>query len=150
MSEESTTHLNNILNSEINKTNLDKFIKQYQKPLPNRNIFSEYISTHPITSADIVKNSKNLISKSYIHDIIGGKKDHPSRDITLILCIASHMNRKETRRTLENYGHRDLYSKDVRDIIIATYINNKEYDLTAINEELNAYDLQILESKKLT
>ena len=72
------------------------------------------------------------------------RKTNPSRDVLLILCIAAKMDRKSTRRMLEVYGHRDLYVKDTRDIIIATYINNKNFDIDAINEELYRYGLATL------
>mgnify|MGYP007031469647 CR=1 FL=1 len=61
-----------------------------------------------------------------------------------ILCIVAGMDRKLVRRVLENYGHRDLYVKDTRDIIIATYINNQIYDLDRINDELFRYGLATL------
>lgn len=150
MQEESTTHLNDILNKEVNKNNLDAFISQHERTFPIKGLFSEYIAKNPITSADIVKNCKGYISKSYIHEIIGDKKNNPSRDITLILCIAAHMDRKTTRKVLENYGHRDLYVKDTRDIIIATYINNKDFDLCSIDEELDRHQLPTLNPDRVT
>ena len=87
-----------------------------------------------------IGGSRGLISKSYVYDILGGVKTNPSRDIVLILCIAAGMDRKLVRRVLENYGHRDLYVKDTRDIIIATYI----YDLDRLNDELFRYGLATL------
>ena len=94
-----------------------------------------------------IGGSRGLISKSYVYDILGGVKTNPSRDIVLILCIAAGMDRKLVRRVLENYGHRDLYVKDTRDIIIATYINNKEYDIDRINDELFQYHLSPLSTE---
>lgn len=52
-----------------------------------------------------------------------------------------------TRRVLETYHHRDLYAKDTRDIIIATYINNKDYVLDSINDELARYQLPLLNAE---
>lgn len=80
-------------------------------------------------------------------DILNGTKRNPSRDVVLLLCIAVHADRKQTRRLLEKYGHRDLYAKDTRDIIIATYINNKEYDIDRINDELFQYHLSPLSTE---
>lgn len=148
MQEESTTHLNEILNKKIKLNQLDRFITDHKKVLPDANIFSEYISTHPeLTLASIYKNCRGLFSKSYIYEILGGVKSKPSRDVTITLCIAAGMNRKTTRRVLENYGHRDFYPKDTRDIIIATYINNKNYSIDAINDELAKYHLPTLGEK---
>lgn len=123
---------------------MDEFIQNYGKRSGNAAIFSEYIAGHNIEVSEIVKRSRGLVSKSYIYDILGGVKKNPSRDILLILCIASRMDRKYVRRVLENYGQRDLYVKDTRDIIIATYINNQIYDLDQLNDELFRYDLPTL------
>ena len=90
---------------------------------------------------------RGILSKSYVYDILNGTKRNPSRDVVLLLCIAVHADRKQTRRLLEKYGHRDLYAKDTRDIIIATYINNKEYDIDRINDELFQYHLSPLSTE---
>ncbi|MGN0154900.1 MAG: hypothetical protein ACI4A3_10625 [Lachnospiraceae bacterium] len=145
MKEKPTTELLNILN-QMDKTQMDSYISQYGSTQMNTNIFSEYIAENNITAASIVQNCMGLISKSYIYDILGGIKTQPSRDIILILCIAAKMNRKTVRRVLETYHHRDLYAKDTRDIIIATYINNKDYDLNKINDALYQYKLPLLKS----
>lgn len=146
MKEESTTSLLNILN-HLDKENLDTYIREYGSAQQNTNIFSEYIANHDITTASIVKNCSGYVSKSYIYEILSGAKTQPSRDIILILCIAAHMDRKMTRRVLETYHHRDLYAKDTRDIIIATYINNKDYVLESINDELAHYSLPLLNAE---
>lgn len=148
MKEESTTHLNEILNQTIQTDNLSAFIEQHSKKMPYASIFSEYLAVHPdLTAATLYRNCMQLYSKSYIYDILNGRKANPSRDAVLTLCIAAGMNRKETRRCLASYGHRDLYPKDTRDIILATCINRRIYDLTRINEELTAYHLPLLGSK---
>ena len=146
MSEKSTTELLNILN-EIKPEQMDSFIKEYSKDNQNISIFSQYMAEHNINTSSIVKNCNGLISQSYVYDILNGTKTNPSRDIVLILCVAAGMNRKSTRRILEVYGHRELYAKDTRDIIIATYINNKKFNLNEINDELFRYGLQTLNSQ---
>lgn len=143
MQEKPTTELLNVLN-KLDPSQLDHYIEQYGHTERNTSIFSEYIAQHKISVSDIVRNSEGLISKSYIYDILNGTKKNPSRDILLILCIASNMDRKYTRRILETYGQRDLYAKDTRDIIIATYINTKNFNLDAINDELYHYKLPTL------
>jgi hypothetical protein len=90
-------------------------------------------------TADILKNCQGYISKSYVYDLINGKKLKPSRDNVLLICLASHMNLKVTRRTLELFNHRNLYPKDKRDAIIAICINNKIYDIASVNDKLFEY-----------
>lgn len=143
MKEKPTTELLHLLD-DLKPEDMHSYIEQYGNSVRNTSIFSEYIAEHALSTSDIVQNCKGLISKSYIYDILNGTKKNPSRDILLILCIAAKMNRKSTRRILENYGKRDLYVKDTRDIIIATYINNKNYDVDLINDELYRYNLPLL------
>lgn len=146
MKEESTTNLLNIL-EHVDTANMDQYIKQHGKAAGNSLFFFDYLTQNDISSAQIATNLQGYLSKSYVYDIINGNKINPSRDVVLLMCIASEMERKLTRRALENYGHRDLYPKDTRDIIIATYINNKNYNIADINMELDHYQLPLLHEK---
>ncbi|MCI5937371.1 MAG: hypothetical protein MRZ36_05210 [Eubacterium sp.] len=143
MKEKPTTELLNILEN-LDKHDMDHYIRQFGSTEQNLSIFSEYIAAHDIPVSSIVKNCNGLISRSYVYDILNGTKKNPSRDILLILCLASKMNMKSTRRILENYHHRELYAKDTRDIIIATYINHEDFDISHINDELHRYGLPLL------
>lgn len=143
MKEKPTTELLDILN-QTTRENMGEYISQYGSTKMNASIFSEYMADHNISAAAIAQRCSGLISKSYVYELLSGTKLHPSRDIILILCIAANMDRKMTRRVLENYHHRDLYAKDTRDIIIATYINTKTFDINQINDELDKYQLPLL------
>ena len=143
MQEERTTDLDHIL-SNMKPSNLDDYIDAYGHTHNNLNRFAEYLMEHNIPNAVIVRRCEGILSKSYIYDLINAKKQNPSRDVVLILCISMEMDRKMTRRMLENYGHRDLYPKDTRDIILATCINNRIYDLDTINAELDRYHVPLL------
>lgn len=143
MKEKPTTELLHILN-QTPRDHMEEYISQYGSTQMNTSIFSEYMADHNISAAAIVRHCSGLISKSYVYELLSGTKLHPSRDIILILCIAAQMDRKMTRRVLETYHHRDLYAKDTRDIIIATYINTKTFDLNLINDELDKYQLPLL------
>ncbi|MGN0438769.1 MAG: hypothetical protein ACI4F4_09625 [Lachnospiraceae bacterium] len=126
---------------------MNAYITATGNTYPNTQIFSEYIANNEegITAAKIIQNCSGYISRSYAYDILSGNTaKHPNRDIILILCISAHMDRRITRRTLEAFHHRELYLKDPRDLIIATYLNNLIYDLTAINNELYQYELPLL------
>lgn len=142
-----TSLLNRLDNHSITKENLEEYINDTKDAYPNTHIFSDYIAdtTNNMTAAKIIHNCAGFISRSYAYDILNGSTNkHPGRDILLILCISAHMERKMIRRVLETYDHRELYLKDPRDLIIATYINNKNFDLSAINDELYKYNLPLL------
>lgn len=144
----STTNFLHIFEEEqISPEHLGQYVKASRDSYPNLQIFSEYIANNKdgITAAKIIQNCSGYISRSYAYEIISGNTaKHPNRDVILILCISCHMNRRMTRRTLEAFQHRELYLKDPRDLIIATFINNQIYDLSAINNELYNYELPLL------
>lgn len=144
----STTNLLNILEqNQITSDNLSDYITEAKSAYPNRNIFSDYIAqnSESITTAQIIRNCSGYISRSYAYDILNGTTSkNPSRDIVLVLCLSAHMDRRMIRRTLEAFQHRELYLKDPRDLIIATYVNNQNYNIEAINSELYEYQLPLL------
>lgn len=142
MEEKSTTSLLNILN-QTPLQDIDAFLADNQYENSVNKHFSEYFYKNDIKSSDIVKRCQGYISKSYIYDLINGKKNNPSRDNVILICLAAHMNLKETRRTLELFNHRALYPKDARDAIIAICINNKVYDIANINDRLFEHEEKI-------
>ena len=103
--------------NNIDKKDMSAYIKEFAATASAAAPFPEYIAEHGIVIADVVHRCRGILSKSYVYDI------------------------------LEKYGHRDLYAKDTRDIIIATYINNKEYDIDRINDELFQYHLSPLSTE---
>ena len=111
MKEQPTTELLDILNN-IDKKDMSAYIKEFAATASAAAPFPEYIAEHGIAIADVVHRCRGILSKSYVYDILNGTKRNPSRDVVLLLCIAVHADRKQTRRLLEKYGHRDLYAKD--------------------------------------
>ncbi|MCR5202448.1 MAG: hypothetical protein K6D02_05090 [Lachnospiraceae bacterium] len=141
MKEESTTGLNNILNS-IKKENMDEYLDKYGED--DKTVISKYFMDNNISISAISRTLNGYMSKSYLYDIVNGVKTSPTRDYLIMICIAAQMDRKSIRRVLESYELSDLYPKNKRDIIIATNINNKVYDLDVINEELVDHGLKPL------
>ena len=147
--EESTTDLLNIFD-KTPADRMDSFIFEHAKDIPQKMIFSSYIRQTDIPLSKVYANCAGYISKSYFYDVVNGTKNAPSRDVVLIICLAAHLSRKETRRVLENYGHRELYLKDTRDIIIATHINNEDFSIATINEDLYAHDCRLLHDTEVS
>ncbi len=141
--EESTTELLDIFEKTPSDA-MDSFINAHARELPLKMIISNYIGQKDMQLSRVYANCAGYISKSYFYDIINGTKVAPSRDVALIICLAAHLDKKQTRRVLESYGHRDLYLKDTRDIIIATHINNEDFSIDMINEDLYAHDCRLL------
>ncbi len=142
-----TTDFLNVLDKVSDKSSLDIYISNLGEPISKKSFFSNYIGSHSISMKEITKKCTGLISKSYMYEILNGIKINPSRDMLLILCIACHMNSKDTRRALSTYELPSLYPKAPRDAIILTCINNKNFDFEYINDTLESYGLDLLPSQ---
>lgn len=103
MNEESTTDLEHIV-SQLKPNDLHNYIDKYGSTNNNPKLYFDYINEWGIPCSDIVRHCEGLLSKSYVYDLINAVKQNPSRDVVLILCICARMDRKATRRMLENYG----------------------------------------------
>ena len=87
---------------------MSAYIKEFAATASAAAPFPEYIAEHSIAIADVVHRCRGILSKSYVYDILNGTKRNPSRDVVLLLCIAVQADRKQKRRLLEKYRHRDL------------------------------------------
>ncbi len=137
-----TSRLNILKGTKIN--DIDDYLSDNGHLIKASDYFSDYLYKKNIKASDIVKKCQGYISKSYIYDLLNGKKVNPSRDNVILICLASNMNLKETRRTLELFGHRNLYPKDNRDALIAIFINNNIFDIPIINDSLFEHQLPAL------
>ena len=99
MKEQPTTELLDILNN-IDKKDMSAYIKEFAATASAAAPFPEYIAEHGIAIADVVHRCRGILSKSYVYDILNGTKRNPSRDVVLLLCIAVHADRKQTRQLL--------------------------------------------------
>lgn len=139
MEKSTTSLLGTLQNTSID--NIGEYIANLDNTLSYSEYFSRYFAENNLTTADIVKYCDGIISRSYVYEIINGQKTKPSRDNVILICLASHMDLKNTRRTLEIYNHRPLYPKDERDAVVGIFINNGNFDINAINDRL--YELQL-------
>lgn len=147
MNEESTSDLRRILNN-TSLREINTYLNEHTGIPSAREIYNSHLAAYPITVAAIAKNCEGYIARSYVYDIINGVKDHPSRDIVIMICLAAHMNLKQVRRLLEIYNYRELYARDDRDAMIAACFNSKEYNITKVNNLLYVRHLPILSGKE--
>lgn len=95
---------------------------------------NDYLCCHQLVLADVVR--KSGISRDYAYAIMNGHKKKPSRDYVLALCLAMEMNLEDTNHALIIADVSILYSKKSRDALIIICINQKQYDISVINELL--------------
>ena len=75
------------------------------------------------------------------------KSYKPSRGTAIALVIALELNMEETRDLLARTGI-VLCKTNKSDVIVAFFIENKQYDMSLINEALEYYGLSILGERK--
>lgn len=80
----------------------------------------------------------------YGYKLLTGESHTTNRDKILRICLAMELTLKETQRVLKLYGMNELYPKNQRDVILIVALGRKQYDLTAIDEELIRYGLDPL------
>lgn len=147
MCEESTSDLRNILNN-TSLREINTYLETHTHSLSAYDIYQNHFKTYHTSTAAVAKNCEGYIARSYVYDIINGVKNHPSRDIVIMLCLAAHMNLKQARRLLEAYNYRELYAKDDRDAMIAACFNSREYNITTVNSLLFIRNLPLLSGKE--
>ena len=133
MQDQLTDHLDQQLKS-TSLENFSDYLKNLQQ-LPSLQKISQ-----------IIKNSG--ISQSYAHEILNGKKPHPSRDYLLALCLGAHMDLKTTQHALRIAQLGELYAKVPRDAAIMMHINNEKWNLIDINIFLEEHGLDVISLSK--
>ena len=58
------------------------------------------------------------LDRSYVGNIIRGKKNNPSRDALIAICLAAGTDVEEVQYLLKYAGHAPLYVRRKRDVII--------------------------------
>lgn len=58
------------------------------------------------------------LARSYVGNIVRGKKDNPSRDALIAICLAIGTTVEEVQYLLKYAGHSPLYVRRKRDVII--------------------------------
>ncbi|MBQ3392779.1 MAG: hypothetical protein IJG52_05120 [Lachnospiraceae bacterium] len=58
------------------------------------------------------------LNHSYVGNIINGKKNNPSRDALICICLSLGADEEETQYLLKYGGHAPLYVRRKRDVII--------------------------------
>lgn len=107
---------------------------------------------HIALNAELAKKkiSKGIAVKragivpSYGYQILDGKKENPTRDKVIMMCIGIGMSYVETQNLLKVTGYPSLYPRNQRDSFIIFAIENK-YDIITINLNLQKLNLPILE-----
>ena len=146
MTEKKSTH--ELLEDMKKSGNYKEFYLLHQNELIDKNkmkvsrALTAKLAEKKLEKKDVVKRS--CLMEKYAYQIFSGKKDNPSRDKVLALCIAMHLTLEEVQQLLKVTGYAVLYPKDKRDSIIIVGINNKN-DVININSDLYDYNCDPIE-----
>ena len=144
MSDETTSRLELVLRNIKTKEERDEFIKAHaESAMFFYEYLNDYVGNHGIVVNEMIK--KSGVSKNYIYNILNGDTKHPGRDKVIAVCIAAGMDLKDLNKGLKLSGNNPLYPKNERDIHIANCINRRMTDVTAINLELEALGISIID-----
>lgn len=138
MHEKSTDEVEKLL-ERMKPNQLDDFYKANSKHMADaKKAFYYYIKDIAEAKNVLLKDMYIFagVSESYGEKIIRMEKHTKNRDLIIRLCIAGHFSLLEINRALKLYGMNPLYAKDKRDACLIVAINNRIYDLYALDELL--------------
>ncbi len=84
-----------------------------------------------------------LLNPSYVGLIINGKKNNPSRDALISICLAMGTTFEEVQRLLKYAGYAPLYVRRKRDVII-WFGFMKGHNVQTVNIDLYNKGLKLL------
>ena len=94
-----------------------------------RELLDEYDKKASVISFDA------HLAHSYVGNIINGKKDGPSRDALINICLAIGTTLEEAPYLLKYAGHAPLYVRRKRDVVIWFGFMKKE-SIETVNDNL--------------
>ncbi|WP_297569410.1 helix-turn-helix transcriptional regulator [uncultured Anaerovibrio sp.] len=97
--------------------------------------------------SDVEVYKRANLDRKLFSKIRNQKSYKPSRGTAIALVIALELSMEETRDLLARTGI-VLCRTDKSDVIVAFFIENKQYDMSLINEALEYYGLPILGERK--
>lgn len=108
---------------------------------------SNYLNTIMHQKGLLLRNvvTDSNLEQHYAYQIINGNKQNPSRVKVLALCIACHMTLEETQHALGITQNGILYPRVSFDAIIIYNLNIGNWSVYAINEQLHAEGLPLIE-----
>lgn len=140
---QSTTDLLQFLKTIHTQKDLDQYLSSHTTDELSFSVyFNEYLGSKHLNITDVIERSG--LENHYAYQIINGTKKRPGRLKIIALCIGASMNLKETQRCLKLTKNASLYPKDTGDAIIITHINNEQFNIQQINEELWSHNLEVI------
>ena len=136
---------NNILNSvseKSEKNDIEKIIDQMDISFSER-LFM-FIDQRKMKDSDVYNAAH--ISKQIFHKIRSHKNYHPKKSTVYAIAIALKLDLSETSELLYYAGY-SMVKTEKLDVIVQSFIENKDYDINKINFRLFELDQNLLGCK---
>ena len=146
MSSHSTDDLYRVLNQIDSPEKLNEYLASLQREehlLSLSNYLNSIMHEKGLLLRNVVAESN--LEQHYAYQIINGNKQNPSRIKVLALCIACHMTLAETQHALGISQNGILYPRVAFDAIVIYNLNIENWSVYAINEQLHAEGLPVIE-----
>ena len=144
MYKNSTTDLNHRL-LDPSGTGREEIVSPEDRIRSGKELLDVFISSeNEISPADIVRSCQGYLSRSYIYDILSGKREAPSRDVVIMISLALKTDVKSAGRLLKAFGHRDLYPRDPRDLEVMQCMTEGVFEISEVNDRLSAGGYRLL------
>ena len=146
MSEQTTDNLYRVLNQIHSVEELNEYLAALQREQHLLSL-SNYLNSIMHQKGLLLRNvvAESNLEQHYAYQIINGNKQNPSRVKVLALCIACHMTLDETQHALGISQNGILYPRVTFDAIIIYNLNIGNWSVCAINEQLHAEGLPLIE-----
>ena len=118
---------------------LDQLLRRLDAPF-SRTVM-HLIDCSGMTDSDCYKRAN--VSRQTWHKIVNDKNYRPSRTTVISFAIALELSANDTQRLLATVGY-TLSRSSKFDIVVMYCIENRIYDIIAVNELLYSYDLPTL------
>ena len=146
MPERTTEDLYRVLNQIRSTDKLNEYLAELRREEHSLSL-SNYLNTKMHQKGLLLRNvvAESNLEQHYAYQIINGNKQNPSRVKVLALCIACHMTLAETQHALGITKNGILYPRVSFDAIIIYNLNLANWSVCAINEQLHAEGLPLIE-----
>ena len=146
MSSHSTDDLYRVLNQINSPEKLNEYLASLQREEHTLSL-SNYLNSSMHEKGLLLRNvvAESNLEQHYAYQIINGNKQNPSRIKVLALCIACHMTLAETQHALGISQNGILYPRVAFDAIVIYNLNIGNWSVYAINEQLHAEGLALIE-----
>ena len=141
MQEKPTDELNDLLES-AKPGHLEKYFEDNAEYMADGDrAFYKYMKKTIRSKGIFLKDVYSFagLTESYGSKLLTMERHTTDRDHIIRLCIAGHLTWNETNRALKLYGFNELYPKHGRDVCLISSINNREYDLAKVDDNLEKY-----------